>query len=269
MVPHPGLGVEPAELGFEPGRSGMVRGEQSVVRRQWTVFNADDQAQGNTLRGVRSTIMRLGLIADIHADHRALESALRHLDHSASSTILCAGDLVGYGTQADAVVALIRDTVDPLRPGQPRPLGPGTAAGHRLARLEGGRVPARDLGVPGRRCRRAPASPAAAGASPSITARRQPIPSTSRPTSRSRRSIDRFWDEGDAEVLVLGHTHIPMVDRTAARHGHQPGIDPGRLRASRPRIASPSSSSRSSRSAGTRSAPAASSRRDPIFLEET
>ena len=27
-------------------------------------------------------------------------------------------------------------------------------------------------------------------------------------------SIDRFWDESDAEVLVLGHSHIPMVERT-------------------------------------------------------
>src|SRR5262249_44778395 len=27
-------------------------------------------------------------------------------------------------------------------------------------------------------------------------------------------SVEKFWDESDAEVLVLGHSHIPMVQRT-------------------------------------------------------
>src|SRR4051812_25321170 len=53
-------------------------------------------------------LITLGLIADIHADHRALEAALRHLDQLGVATILCAGDLVGYGTHADAVVELLR-----------------------------------------------------------------------------------------------------------------------------------------------------------------
>ena len=26
-------------------------------------------------------------------------------------------------------------------------------------------------------------------------------------------SVERFWDEDDARVLILGHTHIPMIDR--------------------------------------------------------
>ena len=52
--------------------------------------------------------MRLGLIADIHADHRALGTALRQLDALGVETILCAGDLVGYGSHADEAVALVR-----------------------------------------------------------------------------------------------------------------------------------------------------------------
>ena len=52
--------------------------------------------------------MMLGLIADIHADHRALEAALSHLDRLKVSSILCAGDVVGYGAQADAVVEVLR-----------------------------------------------------------------------------------------------------------------------------------------------------------------
>src|SRR5262245_63927968 len=57
--------------------------------------------------------MRLGLIADIHADPRALEGALRGLDALGVDQVLCAGDLVGYGDQPDAAVALIRDRAIP------------------------------------------------------------------------------------------------------------------------------------------------------------
>src|SRR5215207_3472958 len=53
--------------------------------------------------------MRIGLIADIHADRRALEGALRRLEALGVDQIFCAGDLVGYGNQPDAAVALIRD----------------------------------------------------------------------------------------------------------------------------------------------------------------
>src|SRR5258708_10621306 len=74
----------------------------STTRRQRTI-----------LRGLRSIIMHLGLIADIHADHRALEAALRHLDHLGVATILCAGDVVGYGTHPDAVVDLLRERAIP------------------------------------------------------------------------------------------------------------------------------------------------------------
>ncbi len=51
--------------------------------------------------------MKLGLIADIHADPRALERALRHLERLGVEAVLCAGDLVGYGSSPDAVVGLM------------------------------------------------------------------------------------------------------------------------------------------------------------------
>lgn len=54
--------------------------------------------------------MKLGLISDIHADYGALVSAINRLEtvHNLNE-ILCAGDLTGYGTQPDEVIALIRD----------------------------------------------------------------------------------------------------------------------------------------------------------------
>lgn len=52
--------------------------------------------------------MKIGLISDIHADARALRLALDILQGQGVDRILCAGDLVDKGVEGDAVVALIR-----------------------------------------------------------------------------------------------------------------------------------------------------------------
>lgn len=58
--------------------------------------------------------MNIGVISDIHGDYAALQSALDHLtrDHRVDH-ILCAGDLVGRGPQPDPVVQAIRDRCIP------------------------------------------------------------------------------------------------------------------------------------------------------------
>ncbi len=54
--------------------------------------------------------MKLGIISDIHGDYAALKTALDRLDnHHHVDRILCAGDLVGRGTQPDEVVTAIRE----------------------------------------------------------------------------------------------------------------------------------------------------------------
>lgn len=58
-------------------------------------------------------VMTLGLIADIHADLRALVAALNLLDARGVDTILCAGDLVEKGADGDAVVALLQTRAIP------------------------------------------------------------------------------------------------------------------------------------------------------------
>src|SRR3954452_1340381 len=63
--------------------------------------------------GAAQSPMRLGLIADIHADPRALEATLRHLEALRVEEIVCAGDLVGYGAEPDAVVTMLRDRAIP------------------------------------------------------------------------------------------------------------------------------------------------------------
>lgn len=54
--------------------------------------------------------MKIGIISDIHGDYDALETALNRLDtHHQVDQILCAGDLVGRGPDPDRVVSVIRE----------------------------------------------------------------------------------------------------------------------------------------------------------------
>lgn len=54
--------------------------------------------------------MKIGIISDIHGDYKALETVLDRLDnHHEVDEILCAGDLVGRGPQQEEVVQVIRD----------------------------------------------------------------------------------------------------------------------------------------------------------------
>ena len=53
--------------------------------------------------------MKIGLIADIHGDYAALQIALDRLDNVHQvDEILCAGDLVGRGPEQEKVIELIR-----------------------------------------------------------------------------------------------------------------------------------------------------------------
>jgi putative phosphoesterase len=156
--------------------------------------------------------MRLGLIADVHADPRALEGALRGLDAEGVDLTLCAGDLVGYGGQPDAAVALVRDRGIPCVRGNhdrwalerrqvigPRGWKPAVLTDDTWAFLES--LPDRALH------RWAGRSLAVHHGSPAgdteYVSPYKPLPD----------SVERFWESGEAEVLVLGHTHIPMIVR--------------------------------------------------------
>ena len=156
--------------------------------------------------------MRLGLIADIHADPRALEGALRGLDSHGVDQIVCAGDLVGYGDQPDAVIALLRDRAIPcIRGNHDR-----WALERRQVLGSRGWKPAvlrddswdllRSLPSSGRHVCAGRVLAIHHGSPASDTEYVSPY----RPLPAS---IERFWAEGDARVLILGHTHIPMIDR--------------------------------------------------------
>jgi putative phosphoesterase len=156
--------------------------------------------------------MRLGLIADIHADIRALESTLRWLDARGVKRIVCAGDLVGYGSQPDAVVDRIRDRNIPCIRGNHdrwalerrqvigmRGWRPARFSDSTWAFLEA--LPAGEqLEIGGHAIAIHHGSPTS---DTEFISPYKPIPA----------SFDQFWDESEAQILILGHSHMVMVDR--------------------------------------------------------
>ena len=52
--------------------------------------------------------MKLGLISDVHANIVALEAVMKKLEENEVDTIVCLGDLVGYGPAPNEVIELIR-----------------------------------------------------------------------------------------------------------------------------------------------------------------
>jgi len=58
--------------------------------------------------------MNIGIISDVHGDYAALEAAFDRLDgYHQVEHILCAGDLVGRGPDPDRVVQVIRERAIP------------------------------------------------------------------------------------------------------------------------------------------------------------
>lgn len=56
--------------------------------------------------------MRIAVISDIHGNRHALEAVLRELERETTDEVWCLGDLVGYGAEPDACVALAQDNCD-------------------------------------------------------------------------------------------------------------------------------------------------------------
>lgn len=52
---------------------------------------------------------RLGIVADIHGNLQALETVLAHLEATGVEAIYCLGDVVGYGGDPSACVAIVRE----------------------------------------------------------------------------------------------------------------------------------------------------------------
>ena len=174
----------------------------------------------------RLNVMRLGLIADIHADIRALEKALLGLEaHGVDQIPLGPGTWSASGTSPMPSVALIRDRAMPLHPRQPRPLG------HRAASN------ARDCGA-GKRltcvttpwtswaaCRPAAGLNVKLWGSSSCTTDSPPaILSTYSPTSHCLRRSSNSGTRTTQEFSYSAAHRIPSGSTGAPRHDHQPRL---------------------------------------------
>lgn len=166
--------------------------------------------------------MKLGLVSDVHGDPLALELAWASLTVMGADRVVCAGDLVGYGPLPDRVsaflvergVAAVRGNHDrwalERTPGLGDPFGGGSPSRETLRHLDGlpeslvlegaGRIVVVVHGAPGDDMR---------------FVNRSDFPP---------RTLDLMLDATGADVVVHGHTHEPMLYRSA---GGRLVVNPG------------------------------------------
>ncbi len=162
--------------------------------------------------------MKLGLISDIHGDMVALELAWAHLTVLGADRIVCAGDLVGYGPHPDKVVAFLAEHgIDSVRgnhdrwaveraaglPGVLGTFGGGMPSAESVEALK--LLPAHRLIEDGPRV--------------GVIVHGSPGDDMDFVTRQTHPPylLDRWLKEMDASLLVVGHTHKPMLYRS--EHG--------------------------------------------------
>jgi len=155
--------------------------------------------------------MRLAILSDVHADLAALEDAFARIDAMKVDRVVCAGDLVDYGERPDDTIALLRERGIPCIRGNHDRWG---AAGETArsgwdptrgtAEFLRGLPAALDLELGGVR----------------VAVRHGTPFSDMRgiwPFHTAPGDLARFLDEVKADILVVGHTHIPFSMEVASR----------------------------------------------------
>lgn len=132
---------------------------------------------------------RIALLSDVHADVHALADALIQAERLGCERIVCAGDLVDYGSYPDETLALLAARAIPcVRGNHDR----GAALPERWdAVIDGVRVAVRH-GTPDSN---------AEGVYPGRA---------------SAAEVERWLAQAQADVLIVGHTHLPFVIGTVA-----------------------------------------------------
>jgi len=156
--------------------------------------------------------MRIGILADIHGDIRALEAALGRLKSHAVTEVVCLGDLVGYGSEPDAVVTEIRDRgIVCVRGNHDR----WAVERRQVLGLRGWKTAVlRDEtwsfleGLPA-------SLPLVCSETLIELHHGSPSSDTEFVTAYKPMppSVEEFWDRSESRVLLLGHSHTPMIDR--------------------------------------------------------
>jgi putative phosphoesterase len=159
--------------------------------------------------------MKLGLISDIHGDMVALELAWAHLTVLGVDRIVCAGDLVGYGPHPDRVVAfLLEHGIESVRGNHDRWAVERVAGVPSVPSTFGGGMPSVETVES---LRLLPAHRLVDGASKvGVIVHGSPGDDMDFVTRQTHPPylLDRWLEEMNANVLIVGHTHKPMLYRT-------------------------------------------------------
>jgi predicted phosphodiesterase len=166
-------------------------------------------------------VTRLGIISDVHADVHAVHDALARIDRMACDVIVCAGDIVDYGLFPEETIALLRERRVPCIRGN-----------HDRWAVGRGRADApEDTGVPVHDASGFDLSSDAIKFLASLPTRWDAVPDGVRVAARhatpksDMEGIDprlatgldarRWLAEAEADVLVVGHTHVAFALQVA------------------------------------------------------
>jgi putative phosphoesterase len=196
----------PGKVWNELGRPASDPAHQGAV--------AGRRGQGPTRRETACVTGRLGLLADVHGNLPALEVALAALEQAGVDRIVCCGDIVGYGPYPNECVELVAERVsvcvagnhDLMAVGRISDDGAGELARFCMAWTR------RELAAEARRyiCElpeRAALEDLLVTHGSLTDVRTYVI----RPREAARQLS--LLHEYDATLLILGHTHEPLVYR--------------------------------------------------------
>jgi putative phosphoesterase len=162
--------------------------------------------------------MKLGLISDIHGDMVALELAWAHLTVMGVDRIVCAGDLVGYGPHPDKVVAFLTEHgIDSVRGNHDRWAVERASGMTGVLGTFGGGMPSIETvealkSLPAHLLvEDAPRVGVIVHGSPGDDM--DFVTKSTHPPAL----LDRWLRDMNADLLVVGHTHKPMLYRS--EHG--------------------------------------------------
>ncbi len=172
--------------------------------------------------------MKIGFISDIHADFRALQIALDILQGQHVHQVICCGDLVDKGTRGDAVVRLLRERCIPCVMGNHDALA--RADQQRLHRIYQTSHP---LFLTSETLDYLDSLPATLSFQwenkTLLIAHGTPLSDDEYLFPYSpRAAFEAVADSSEADIVVLGHTHEPMLASVGEKWIFNPGSVCGR-----------------------------------------